>query len=769
MSVLYLSLLLLLGGSLVPAVIIVARAIEARWWRASLVAFSLVPPSKLTADDVAHWLTTISAVTHPHALSLLPLPPVCVEVVSTSRGISFYVMTHKAAADKLLSGLRAAIPGARISTAPEYLASRPNFRVAAEAMLTNHNRPLAHTRADIANAALVASLQPVSGKQSEIRLQWILTGAGTPRPVPTPRTNNDGRVAWALENTSPEDAEAVRAARTKAREPWLRAVARIGVGAPTKRQAYALFSRVWNNLHMLNASGVRIRRRWLPTSVVRHRLTDRAYPVMHWPMTLASVELSGLLGLPVGDARLPGITTGAARQLPPPVQLSSKGVVIGVSNYPGMEGRELRIATNDRLRHMHLIAPTGAGKSTLIAQLALQDIEAGRGIAVIDPKGDLVADLAARIPERRRDDVVIIDLAATGGHIIGFNPLNAAGRGEHTKELVADHVLNIFHSIYREFWGPRTDDILRAALFSLSHSRAPDGSAFTLIEVSELLTSPALRRYVSGQASLPQHLRVYWQQFDAMSEDARMHAIGPVLNKLRAFSMRTPIRLLLGQSEGVRLDDRFCRRGILLVNLSKGAIGTEAANLVGSLFVAALWQAALSRSQLPADGRPAFIGYLDEFQDVVRLGAATELADMLAQARGLGLGLVLSHQYMNQLPEAVQQALQGTVRSAVTYQSEYADATMLARRFAPLTADDLQGLETFEIAARLCTGGSTGAPMTGRTLPLASPTGSADELATYSQARHGQPRSVVEAALDSRVLITPRSAVIGRVPRGGQA
>jgi type IV secretory pathway TraG/TraD family ATPase VirD4 len=447
--------------------------------------------------------------------------------------------------------------------------------------------------------------------------------------------------------------------------------------------------------------------------------------------------------------------------------MSSCGAIIGMSNYPGMTAQPLTLKTPDRLRHMHLMSPTGAGKSTLMARLALTDIEAGRSIIVIDPKNDLVDAILARIPEHRRDDVVVLNPAETGGHIVGFNPLNVAGHGENARELVADHVLGIFHSIYREFWGPRTDDILRAALLTLTHTTGPAGTAFTLIEVPELLTNPALRRYIGSQASLPDHLRSYWQQFDAMSEDARRNAIGSVLNKLRAFTMRTPVRLMLGQSQGVQLDYRFCRKGILLVPLSKGTLGGETANLLGSLLVAALWQTTLGRIRLPADRRPAMFAYLDEFQDVVRLGVGSDLADMLAQARGLGLGLVLAHQYLYQLPEAIQQAVLGTVRTQVTFQCEYADAVMLAKRFAPLTADDLQGLGEYEIAARLAVNGSTLAPVTGTTLALDAPRGDPDELAATSRNRYGLPRADVEAALRARIAVVADNRVAGRRRRGG--
>src|SRR6185437_6021390 len=163
--------------------------------------------------------------------------------------------------------------------------------------------------------------------------------------------------------------------------------------------------------------------------------------------------------------------------------------------------------------------------------------------------------------------------------------------------------------------------------------------------------------------------------------------------------MRTSTRLMLGQSSGLDLDEVLHRGQVLLVSLAKGKLGTETANLTGSLLVATLWQAVLGRVQVPGSARRPFYMFLDEFQDIVRL--SDSLPDLLAQARGLGVGAVLAKQYLAQLPDGVRAAVLGTVRSQVVFQVEYDDAKLLERRFAPsLTASDLMGLGRYEIALR---------------------------------------------------------------------
>jgi hypothetical protein len=239
------------------------------------------------------------------------------------------------------------------------------------------------------------------------------------------------------------------------------------------------------------------------------------------------------------------------------------------------------------------------------------------------------------------------------------------------------------------------------------------------------------------------------------------------MNKLRAFTMRTATRLMLGQSSGVDLGEVMRRRQVLLVSLAKGRLGTETATLMGALLVAAFWQAALGRAQVAPEGRRSFYLYADEFQETVRLSES--LPDLLAQARGLGVGAVLANQYLAQLPDRVRTAVLGTVRSQVVFQVEYDDARLLERRFAPiLTAADLMGLERFEVALRLSVDGQTVAPVTGVTLPLGESVRDASELAQAAREQWGRARAEIEADLAARVETAGDVGRPGRVYRRRQ-
>jgi hypothetical protein len=473
----------LLGfGLTAVALILLARLLDARTWRHSLIALRLYPPAGLTPENVTAWLGSLSALTHASRWLLLPYPPVVVEIVATAEGIAHYLLVPDRMRSAVLAACRAHLPGARIEDVPDYLAPRPRPLLAAEWRLSSRRRSLGVDRTQVTTAGLLASLQLLAPGEL-VCVQWTLTGAGTPPPVRDTGTKQRD-VPWWLEASAPADVDDMRAMRVKQREgPLLHAAGRLGVMAASRSRGYALFGRTWGVLRQLNAPGAQFIRRLLPVSVVAGRLHRLALPLTVWPVVLNPREAAGVVGLPMSDTPLPGLALRTARQVPPPHGLSKTGVTLAISNYPG-SNQPLKLSRDDRLRHLYAVGPVGVGKSTLLARLAIQDMTSGDGLALIDPKGDLANDVLARVPKRRRDDVILIDLADIA-HPIGLNVLHA-GHGEHGRELAADFVLSVLRSLWAQYWGPRTDDVLRAALLTLTHTKATDGSAFTLVEVPEL-------------------------------------------------------------------------------------------------------------------------------------------------------------------------------------------------------------------------------------------------------------------------------------------
>jgi hypothetical protein len=732
-----LALLIASGGLSVLGLILTARWLEARTWRSRLTAYQLRLPAGLSPEQVSAWLGTLAADTQRW--------PISFELEASDKGIAYYLLLPPALEVSTLARLRSALPGVRADEAPDYLSTCPTIRAAHELKLTNLQRPLGHERAESAVTALLAGLHPFA-RGEVVRVQWILSGTRVFMP------------------STEDSAELAKAARAKNSTPVFNAVVRIAISAPTLARAKSLLVRITNALKVLDAPGVSVLPRLISSSAIAVRVYRRSLPLAVWPMRLNTKEATGLLGIALGNVHLPGLELGRARQLPPPEGMAHTGLMLAESNFPGAAHRPLVVKTADRLRHLHLIGPTGVGKSTLIANLAGQDIQRGDGLVLLDPKTDLVTDVLARVPKDRTQDVIVLDPSATD-FPVGFNVLQV-GHSEHERELVVDHVVHVFSELWRSSWGPRTSDVLRNCLLTLTHTRAHDGLAFTLVEVPELLLNTTFRRFVTAQPSVPDSVRSFWSAYENMSDGERAQVIGPSLNKLRALTTRTSLRLMLGQSTGIDLADVFTKRHIVLVPLSKGTVGTETAHLLGSLLMASLWQVTLGRAAVPAAKRRPAWAYLDEFQDVLRLGTDGELADMLAQARGLGLGLTLAHQYFDQLPRQVQAAVLGTVRSQVVFQLDHDDARTVEKRFAPaLTATDLMGLPAYEVAIRPSVDGQTRSPTTGTTLPLPDAIRDPDELAEQSRRRFGVPRAEVEATLRGRIE-APSGSRIGRTRRG---
>ncbi|MDQ1249486.1 MAG: hypothetical protein QG597_3861, partial [Actinomycetota bacterium] len=498
--------------------------------------------------------------------------------------------------------------------------------------------------------------------------------------------------------------------------------------------------------------GAHLRRSWWPSWLVAQALDDRRPPLMLYPAILNADELSGLLAVPLGPVKLPGVTTGSTHLLAPVADIPSQGRVIGRTNFPGSE-RPLALSIPDSLRHLHVIGPTGSGKSNLLLSLITQDMQAGRGVVVIEPKGDLVADVLDRVPPERAGDVIVLD-PSDEERPVGLNLLARPG---DSPELVVDQVVGIFHDLFRDNWGPRLDDVLRSALLTLVGV-----PGMTLAEVPLLLADPEFRRPLVARISDPVALGPFWGWFDNLSEAERAQVIAPITNKLRTVLLRRRLRNVVGQAAPVFDFDRaLAEQAIILVPLAKGLLGEDAAALLGSLVVTRLWQAVQARAAMPEAERPFTAGYIDEFGDYLR--AEIGIEGMLTQARALGLSLTLAHQHLGQLPKSVKEAVLANARSRVVFQVAAGDAAALARELTPhVTATDLQGLGRWEVVASLSAGARIAPPATAVTLPPPPETGLAAAVRQGSRQRYGADRAVIESAIQARHTGRPAPAATAR-------
>lgn len=470
-------------------------------------------------------------------------------------------------------------------------------------------------------------------------------------------------------------------------------------------------------------------------------------------------ELAALWHLP-SDAP-PQFEVIRSPKLPPPRGVHEGERLLAVSTW-GDERVPVRLSVADSRHHLSLLGATGTGKTTAMLNLADQDIRRGRGVGVLDPKGDLVQGLVARIPPERISDVVLItpdDADLT----VGINPLEV-GPGDDPY-LIAENTLTIFKRIYERFWGMRTDDILKSALLTLL--RRPNS---TLAHIPLLLTDSGFRRRVTADLKDPLGVEGFWAWYERLTEAQRGEAIGPVLNKLRDFLVRPRLRRLLCQPRSTVDLRRVVDGGqVLLADLSIGRWGETTAELIGSFLVAKLWQAVLARAGVPEDKRRDFFLFIDEFQHFQ--GIAGPFADALAQARSLRLSLTVANQHLGQLPRDLREAITSNARSRVVFQCGQDDAAYLAREFAPLDAPGLMSLPRFEMAARLSIGGQTSPPFTARTLP---PSAIADhargrEVTAAALNRYGRHVAVVDRELQATLAPMGEPEIpafgVGRRPR----
>ncbi|WP_160050818.1 type IV secretory system conjugative DNA transfer family protein [Nocardiopsis sp. FR4] len=425
---------------------------------------------------------------------------------------------------------------------------------------------------------------------------------------------------------------------------------------------------------------------------------------------LTARELAAIAHLPL-DETVPGLQRAPARPVPPPPQVATdmpQARVLGTAEQS--ERRTVAQRTADARQHTHIIGGTGVGKTTLLMGMALDDITKGRGCVIIEPKGE--SDLLlSRIPESAMDRVILIDPDDDAPP----PSLNVLGGRDPVR--TADLVTGIFSRIYRESWGPRTDDILRSCCLTLSAT--PQAS---LANVPRLLENTSFRRRATAHLDSDSVLAGFWRWYEGLSDQARAHATAPLLNKLRAVLLRDFARDLLAARPQHSLDlpELLDRDAVVIARLPKGVVGEDTSALLGSLVLAQTWSAVLARARQREAERRDIGVFLDEAHNFLTLPYG--LGDMLAEARAYRAGLVLAHQDLAQLPRDLREATSTNARSKVFFDLSPEDARALVRHVQPeLTEHDLSHLAHYQAAARLVTHGALSPAFTLRTRPLPPP------------------------------------------------
>lgn len=521
---------------------------------------------------------------------------------------------------------------------------------------------------------------------------------------------------------------------------------RLGVRAASPLRQRTLLQGLLGALRLLEGPGVRLRARTEhPAKLDSVRRPWRA------GLELGAGEVVAMAGWPIGELPLPLLGSGHPRLVAPPPEVASGSSqrVVGASAVPGETGL-VRLPIADAVYHTHLLGPTGVGKSTVLLSLALADAAEGRGLLLLDPKGDLATDFVARLPQERAADVVVLD--PTNPCPVGFNPL--AGPPE-LAVVTAEAVLGVLAELFRDSWGIRTADVLSAALLTLA--RIPQA---TLVWLVPLLTNPAFRHRVLALApSDPLGTDIFWQGYEAKPVRTQAVEVAPVLNKLRQLMLRPGLRAMLGQAQPrFGLTDLLERRRIVVVNLNQGLLGAGAARLLGTLLVSQLWQHLLARQAEPPQRRQIVSVYIDEVQAFLA-GLPGSLADALAQARSLGAAFHLAHQYRGQLSTEMMQAVETNTRSKVYFALSATDAAAAARLAPELEAADFQLLAQYQAYATVMHQGRRSGWFSLATRPAPPAVRDPALLYAASHARYGIPAEQTEAELIALTSSTAPSTV----------
>ncbi|MDD5074375.1 MAG: type IV secretion system DNA-binding domain-containing protein, partial [Candidatus Peribacteraceae bacterium] len=455
---------------------------------------------------------------------------------------------------------------------------------------------------------------------------------------------------------------------------------------------------------------------------------------------LSAKETATLFHLPNSDY-VHHIVHVLARKSDPPQDLPRAGEkevsTFGVTNYHNNFVR-FGIRIEDRRRHLYVVGKSGVGKSKLLELLIQEDLDRGRGVAVLDPHGDLVDCVLRHVPKNRIDDVVLFDPGDTE-FPIAFNPL--AKVDEAYKMQLTIGFLDIFKKLFGDNWSYRLEHVLRYTTLALL-----DSPNTTVLSILKMLNDKNYRQKIVARIQ-DNVVKSFWvSEFAAWSEKFDAEAITPLLNKVGQFVATNMIRNIIGQPT-TRFDIRevMDKKKILLMKVSKGLLGEENSSLLGSMIITKMYQAAMSRASMEEEDRADFYFYVDEFQNF----ATDTFYEILSEARKYHLNLTIAHQYMGQLSSRIRQTVFGNVGSIISFRVGAEDAAVLEKEYEPIFKErDIINLGVREFYTKMAVKGEIREAFSGRTVDVPkTKVDHTQEIIELSRKKYCQPRKKVEEQL----------------------
>lgn len=556
---------------------------------------------------------------------------------------------------------------------------------------------------------------------------------------------------------TPTQQDAVKAISEKISQPVFDANLRILASAPTQIRAEQILTELQAAFSQFNTTILNeIKFKKLSGGYLKKLFYNFSFRIFNSKetMTLSSGELAAIFHFPSPQLLTPHIKWLKAKQAPAPDNLPEEGLIIGKNIFRGEE-KVVRVLDDDRRRHFYVIGQTGTGKSVFLQEMIKQDIEAGRGVCLIDPHGDLAERVISFVPASRADDVIYFNPADIE-RPLGLNMLDYDPKFPEAKTFVVNELIEIFEKLYnlkaQGFGGPIFEQYMRNALLLIMED--PE-SGSTLIEVPKVLADAEFRKYKLSKCKNIV-VKNFWEleAEKAGGEAALANMVPYITSKMNIFIANDMVRPIISQQKSAfNLREIMDNGKILIVNLSKGRLGDTNSYLLGMIIVGKILISSFSRADMPEEKRRDFYLYIDEFHNVT----TQTIAKALAEARKYRLSMTFGHQFIGQLDEETRKAIFGNVGSILCFRVGPEDAKYLVSEFAPtFDEEDLVNIDNYNAAFRLLIKGETSKPFNIATFP---PSKGDEKVAglikEYSRAKYGRDRGHVEEELYKRLQKSP--------------
>ena len=546
---------------------------------------------------------------------------------------------------------------------------------------------------------------------------------------------------------TPEEQELVKSIEKKASKTGFETNIRLIASASTKERAQEILSHLENAFSQYENADVNC------FKVKRGNNKETAYDFIfrnfkpEEKMILGVEEIASIFHIPISTTEAPKIKWLKANAAPPPVGISTEGILVGFNEYRGVR-TDIRLTENDRRRHLYAIGQTGTGKTTILQEMAKQDAREGRGFCFIDPHGDAIEDILASIPKERAQDVVFFDPSDVerpfGLNMMEYDP-------EHPEQMtfVINEMIGIFDQLYdlKATGGPMFEQYMRNAMFLVMSD--PD-SGSTLMEISKVLADEDFRAMKISKCTNQTVVDFWTKEAEKAGGDAALANMVPyITSKLTPFISNDMMRPIISQQKStINFREIMDNKKILLVALSKGKIGEINARLLGMVIVGKILMAALGRTNIPENDRVDFYLYLDEFQNVT----TNSIAQILSEARKYRLCLNIAHQFIAQLKEEISKAVFGNIGSMILYRVGPEDAEFLEKQVAPtFSRNDLVNVDNHKGFAKVLINGVLTKPFNIEGFP---PTKGNQEIANaikeLSRLTYGRDKNIVNQEIMAR-------------------